>query len=71
MSPIRRASRSPWRQPLEPFVDADPQVAQHSERRVVTDDALGVAAQSAREREELHADDRDRDGRLLRALRRA
>ena len=37
----------------------------------MADQTLGVAAQTSCEREELHADDRDRDRRLLRALRRA
>ena len=54
---------------LQPFVDAHPQVGQHTEGRVVADEPLAVAAQAAREREELHADDRHRDGGLLRALR--
>ncbi len=56
-------------QELEAFVHAHPRVRQHAQRRVVADDPLAVAAQPAREREELHADDRDRHGRLLRALR--
>ncbi len=48
----RRASRSPLRndrqaerrEPLEPLVDAHPQIGQHAERGVVTDQPLAVAA---------------------------
>ena len=56
---------------LESPIDGNPQIRQHAERGVVTDEPLCVAAQAARQREELHADDRDRHSRLLRVLGRA
>ncbi len=61
----RQAERG---EPLEPFVQPDPDLGQHPEGGVVADEPLGVAAQAAGEREELHADDRERDRGLLWAL---
>ena len=51
------------RQPLEALVDADPQVGEQPERRIVTDQPLAVAEEAARQPEELHADDGQRRAR--------
>ena len=64
-----KAARPRGREALEAPVDAHPQVCEHAKGRVVPGQALAVARQAARQREELHADDRERQRGLLRTLR--
>src|SRR5205807_10300332 len=52
------------RQGLEPSVHACPQVGEDPEGGVVADQPLSVAQEASRQREELHADDGEAQGRL-------
>ncbi len=55
---------------LEAFVNADAEVGEDAQRGVVSDQAFAVAEETARQAEELHADDGQRERRLGRVLRR-
>ena len=53
---------------FEAFVDADAQVGQHAQRRIVADQPLAVAKEAARQTEELDADDGQGERGLGRVL---
>ena len=59
-SPLRKAGQPGGRQRLESLVGAHAKSRQRPERGVVTDEPLLVAKQPARQAEELHGDDGDR-----------
>ena len=58
--PERRQTRRS--EPLQPCVDADPQVGEDPQGGVVPDEALGIAEERPGDSEEPHADDRQTQG---------